>query len=297
MKDEAIRVSIVIPARNEAPPLAALLPELRRRLPNAEIIVVNDGSTDGTQAVAEASGVRVISHPYPMGNGAAIKTGARAAKSETIVFMDGDGQHQAADIPRLLEKIDAGYDMAVGARTRGSHAGVHRAVANDVFSRFASWMVMQQIDDLTSGFRAVRASKFRQFLYLLPNGFSYPTTITMSFFRAGYAVAYVPIDAQQRQGKSHIRPLRDGVRFLLIIIKIGTLYSPLKLFLPVAAGFFLTGSIYYAYTYLTAGRLTNMTVLMFISAVLTFLIGIVSEQISALHYKGIDEHREPGQED
>lgn len=297
MKDEAIRVSIVIPARNEAPPLAALLPELRRRLPDAEIIVVNDGSTDETQAVAEASDVRVISHPYPMGNGAAIKTGARAAKGETIVFMDGDGQHQAADIPRLLEKIDAGYDMAVGARTRGSHAGVHRAVANDVFSRFASWMVMQQIDDLTSGFRAVRASKFRQFLYLLPNGFSYPTTITMSFFRAGYAVAYVPIDAQQRQGKSHIRPLRDGVRFLLIIIKIGTLYSPLKLFLPVAAGFFLTGSTYYAYTYLTAGRLTNMTVLMFISAVLTFLIGIVSEQISALHYKGIDEYREPGQED
>jgi glycosyltransferase involved in cell wall biosynthesis len=284
-------VSIVIPARNEATPLAALLPEVRRQAPVAEIIVVNDGSSDDTAKVAEAAGARVISHPYPMGNGAAIKTGARAAYGEIIVFMDGDGQHCAEDIPRLLERLDAGYDMAVGARVRDSHAGVHRAVANDVFSRFASWMVMQRIDDLTSGFRAVRADKFRQFLYLLPNGFSYPTTITMSFFRAGYGVAYVPIRALQRVGRSHIRPLRDGVRFLLIIIKIGTLYSPQKLFLPVSAGFFMTGVAYYAYTYLTSGRFTNMSALLFISAILTFLIGIVSEQISALHYRGLDGER------
>ncbi len=284
-------VSIVIPARNEATPLAALLPEVRRQAPVAEIIVVNDGSSDDTAKVAEAAGARVISHPYPMGNGAAIKTGARAACGEIIVFMDGDGQHCAEDIPRLLERLDAGYDMAVGARVRDSHAGVHRAVANDVFSRFASWMVMQRIDDLTSGFRAVRADKFRQFLYLLPNGFSYPTTITMSFFRAGYGVAYVPIRALQRVGRSHIRPLRDGVRFLLIIIKIGTLYSPQKLFLPVSAGFFMTGVAYYAYTYLTSGRFTNMSALLFISAILTFLIGIVSEQISALHYRGLDGER------
>jgi glycosyltransferase involved in cell wall biosynthesis len=281
-------VSIVIPARNEAGPLAALLPEVLRHAPEAELIVVDDGSSDATCVVARAARARVISHPYPMGNGAAIKTGARAATGEIIVFMDGDGQHLAEDIPRLLEKLDAGYDMAVGARVRGSHAGVHRAVANDLFSRFASWMVMQRIDDLTSGFRAVRADKFRKFLYLLPNGFSYPTTITMSFFRAGYGVTYVPINAQERQGKSHIRPLRDGVRFLLIIIKIGTLYSPQKLFLPISAGFFLTGMCYYAYTYLTAGRFTNMSALMFISAILSFLIGIVSEQISALHYRDLD---------
>jgi glycosyltransferase involved in cell wall biosynthesis len=280
-------VSIVIPVRNEAVPLAALLPEVRRQVPEAEIIVVNDGSSDGTAAVAAAAGVRVLSHPYPMGNGAAIKTGARAASGKIIVFMDGDGQHRAEDIPRLLEKLEAGYDMAVGARVRDSHAGVHRAVANDIFSRFASWMVMQCIDDLTSGFRAVRADKFRQFLYLLPNGFSYPTTITISFFRAGYGVAYVPIRALPRHGKSHIRPLRDGVRFLLIIIKIGTLFSPLKLFLPVSGGFFLTGITYYAYTYFTSGRFTNMSALLFISAILTFLIGIVSEQISSLHYRDL----------
>lgn len=284
-----LKISIIIPAKGEAEALTTLLPEVRRRHPDAEIIVIDDGSTDDTRQVAIDAGVRVISHPYAKGNGAAIKTGARAATGDIIVFMDGDGQHQPEDIARLLEKLDEGYDMAVGARMRGSHAGVHRAVANDVFSRFASWMVMQQIDDLTSGFRAVRASKFRKFLYLLPNGFSYPTTITMSFFRAGFGVAYVPIRALERQGKSHIRPLRDGVRFLLIIIKIGTLYSPQKLFLPVSAGFFLTGLAYYAYTFMTTGRFTNMSALLFISAILTFLIGIVSEQISALHYRDLDE--------
>lgn len=285
MEDSTI--SIVIPALNEAGGLARLLPGLRTLLPEAEIIVVNDGSTDDTARVCGEQGVRVIAHPYPMGNGAAIKTGARAAGGEVLIFMDADGQHRPEDIPALLEKFGKGYDMVVGARTRGSHAGTHRAVANDVFSRLASWMVGQKVEDLTSGFRVVNAGKFRKFLYLLPNGFSYPTTITMSFFRAGFSVAYVPIDTPPRIGRSHIRPLRDGVRFLLIIIRIGTLYSPLKLFLPVSAGFFLVGLVYYVYTFFTTGRFTNMSALLFISAVITFLIGIVSEQISSLHYKDI----------
>ena len=281
-------LSVVLPARNEAISLSQLLPPLCQLLPDAEIIVVNDGSVDDTLAVCAEFPVRVISHPYPKGNGAAIKTGARAAHGEIVVFMDADGQHQPGDIPALLDKLAEGYDMVVGARKSGSHAGAHRAVANDVFSRLASWMVMHPIEDLTSGFRAVRAGKFRKFLYLLPNGFSYPTTITMSFFRAGYGVAYVPIHTPRRIGKSHIRPLRDGVRFLLIIIKIGTLYSPQRLFLPISASFFLTGLGYYLYTYMYVGRFTNMSALLFISAIFTFLIGIVSEQISALHYKGID---------
>ena len=282
--------ALVIPARNEADSLAKLLPELSVHVPEGtEIIVVNDGSTDTTLAVCAEFPVRVISQPYAKGNGAAIKTGARAARGDVIIFMDADGQHRPEDIPALLEKFNEGYDMVVGARKSGSQAGLHRAVANDVFSRFASWMVMQPIADLTSGFRVVRASRFRQVLYLLPNGFSYPTTITMSFFRAGYSVAYVPIHSPRRSnGASHVHPLRDGVRFLLIIIKIGTLFSPQKLFLPVSAGFFATGIGYYLYTYMTSGRFTNMSALLFISAVFTFLIGIVSEQISALHYKNID---------
>ncbi len=283
------KISIVIPARNEVESLRVLLPRLVALMGQAEIIVVDDGSTDETAAMCAQAGVKHLRHPYPKGNGAAIKTGARAARGDIIVFMDGDGQHKPEDISALLKKFNEGYDMVVGARRSGSQANLHRAVANDIFSRFASWMVAQPIADLTSGFRAVNTSKFRQFLYLLPNGFSYPTTITMSFFRAGYSVAYLPIDVPRRSsGVSHIHPLRDGLRFLLIIIKIGTLFSPQKLFLPISGGFFAMGLFYYAYTYLSAGRFTNMSALLFISAVFTFLIGIVSEQISALHYKDID---------
>ena len=287
MKQELL--SLILPARNEGEGLRRLLPELVAMLPEAEIIVVNDGSDDDTLAVCAEFPVRVVSHPYPKGNGAAIKSGARAAHGEVLVFMDADGQHKPEDIPALLKKFADGYDMVVGARQSGSHAGAHRAVANDLFSRFATWMIQQPVEDLTSGFRVVKANKFRKFLYLLPNGFSYPTTITMSFFRAGFSVAYLPINTPRRAtGKSHIRPLRDGIRFLLIIIKIGTLYSPQKLFLPISAGFFLTGIGYYLYTYLSVGRFTNMSALLFISAIFTFLIGIVSEQTSALHYKDID---------
>jgi glycosyltransferase involved in cell wall biosynthesis len=291
----AITYSIVIPARNEAAGLRHLLAELFPFLPaGAEVIVVNDGSDDATSLVCEEHGVNVLNHPYPKGNGAAIKSGARAARGDVLIFMDADGQHKPEDIPLLLNKFHEGYDMVVGARTSGSQAGLHRAVANDFFSRFASWMVQQPVEDLTSGFRVVRADKFRKFLYLLPNGFSYPTTITMSFFRAGFSVAYVPIHTPRRvAGKSHVRPIRDGVRFLLIIIKIGTLYSPQKLFIPVSGVFFWTGLCYYLYTYLSVGRFTNMSALLFISAILTFLIGVVSEQVSALHYKGIDDDSTP----
>ena len=282
------KLSIILPAHNESVPLAKLLPNLLELFPEAEIIVVNDGSTDATESTAKAAGVHVVTHPYPMGNGAAIKSGARAATRAILVFLDADGQHKPEDIPTLLARLDGGVDMVVGSRSRGSQAGMHRAVANDLFSRFASWMVSQRIEDLTSGFRIVHAEKFKKFLYLLPNGFSYPTTITMSFFRAGYGVAYVPINTPRRTGRSHIRPIRDGLRFLMIILKIGTLYSPQRLFLPVSAGFFLLGLGYYGYTFWHAGRFTNMSALLFISAILTFLIGIVSEQISALHYKDID---------
>jgi len=283
-------ISIIIPARNEEVGLRTVLPEVRAMLPDAEIIIINDGSGDGTLATCAMLPVQVISHPYPKGNGAAIKTGARAATGDVLVFMDADGQHKPEDIPALLKKFSEGYDMVVGARSNGSQAGVHRAFANDIFSRFATWMVQQPVEDLTSGFRIVNASKFRKFLYLLPNGFSYPTTITMSFFRAGYSVAYVPIHTPKRvNGKSHIRPIRDGLRFLLIIIKVGTLFSPQKLFIPISITFFMTGLCYYLYTFLASGRFTNMSALLFISAILTFLIGIVSEQISALHYKGIDD--------
>lgn len=277
-------LSVVIPAKNEADGLRTFLPRLRALLPEAEIIVVDDGSTDDTAAVATAAGARALRSPYSMGNGAAIKRGARAASGEVLVFMDADGQHDPADIERLLAKLDEGYDMVVGARDRGGQANVGRSLANGLYNFIASWMTNFAVCDLTSGFRVARADAFREFLHLLPNGFSYPTTITMAFLRSAFPVAYVPIKVAKRIGRSHLKPLRDGVRFLLIIFKIATLYSPLKLFAPTAFAFFLTGISYYGYTYVTAGRFTNMGTLMLMAAVFVFLTGLVAEQITAMTY-------------
>jgi glycosyltransferase involved in cell wall biosynthesis len=283
-----MRVSVILPAKNEAEGLRRTLPSLCALLPEAEVIVVDDGSTDGTAAVAAAYGAHVVTSPYSMGNGAAIKRGARAATGDVLVFMDADGQHAAADIPRLLEKIAGGFDMAVGARSAGGQANVGRSAANAFYNHLASWMTGHRVQDLTSGFRAVQADRFREFLHLLPNGFSYPTTSTMAFFRSAYPIAYVPIEVAKRIGKSHIRPLRDGVRFLLIIFRIATLYSPLKLFAPVALAFGMLGLAYYLWTFLTSGRFTNMSALLFSAAVVVFLIGLVSEQITALTYRRQD---------
>lgn len=278
-------LSIILPAKNEAAGLRQVLPAIRQHFPQAELIVVDDGSTDDTAMVCAQHGAVRVFHPVSRGNGAAIKSGARASTGELLVFMDADGQHKPADIPRLLEKLAEGHDMVVGARSRSSQAGAHRAIANSLYNRLATWMVNQQVDDLTSGFRVVNARKFKQFLYLLPNGFSYPTTITMSFFRAGYSVAYLPIEAPSRIGKSHIRLLRDGFRFFLIIFKVGTLYSPLKLFLPISFAFFATGLAFYLYTFLTTHRFTNMSALLFVTSIQIFLMGLISEQISTLNYK------------
>jgi glycosyltransferase involved in cell wall biosynthesis len=280
-----VQISVVIPAKNEGAVIGALVSRLVASQVASEIIVVDDGSSDDTATVAKAAGAMVVAHPYSKGNGAAIKSGARAANGEVIVFMDGDGQHNPDDIQRLVTKLDQGYDMVVGARQKGSQASVGRDLANRFYNRLASYMSGHPVADLTSGFRVVRAEKFREFLYLLPNGFSYPTTSTMAFFRSGYAVAYEPIDAAKRVGKSHIRLLHDGMRFLLIIFKIGTLFSPLKLFAPLAAFMFLLATAWYGYTFVTMGRFTNMSALFYTGAVMIFLMGLISEQITALMYK------------
>jgi glycosyltransferase involved in cell wall biosynthesis len=279
-------VSIVVPCRDEEAGLRSLLPRLRTSCPDAEMIVVDDGSVDASARVAAAEGARVLSRPYSQGNGAAVKAGARVACGEILVLIDGDGQHEPEDIPRLVEELERGYDMVVGARTRKSQASVGRRWGNGFYNWLAGMVVGHRVEDLTSGFRVVRAEKFRQFLYLLPNGFSYPTTITMAFFRNGYPVGYLPIRARAREGQSHIRPMRDGVRFLLIIFRVATLYSPIKVFLPVSLSSFFLGLGYYLYTFTLHGRFTNMSALLLITAVLIFLIGLVSEQITTLLYSG-----------
>lgn len=277
-------LSIVIPAKNEAGSIADVVSRARSAFGDAEIIVVDDGSEDDTRSLAESAGAIVRSHPVSLGNGAAIKTGARAASGELIAFMDADGQHSPEDLGRLVERLGEGFDMVVGARHSRGHASAARLLANTVYNRLASRMSGQRVADLTSGFRVARADKFKRFLYLLPNGFSYPTTSTMAFLRSGYPIDFLPIEVGRREGKSHIRPLADGIRFLLIIFKIATLYSPLKIFFPISSGFFLTGLGWYAYTYATQGRFTNMSMLIFSAAVIIFLIGLISEQITALTF-------------
>ncbi|WP_374664314.1 glycosyltransferase family 2 protein [Acinetobacter sp.] len=278
-------ISVVLPAKNESGAIGQTIERIQELQLVDEIIVINDGSTDNTQDIAETAGAKVITHPYSKGNGAAIKTGARNATGDIIIFMDADGQHDPNDIKKLIEKIEQGYDLVVGARQKGSQASVGRGVANSLYNNLATYMSDHKVEDLTSGFRAVRAEKFREFVYLLPNGFSYPTTSTMAFFRAGYSVTYVPIHAAKRIGKSHIHPVKDSVRFFLIIFKIATLYSPLKMFLPIAVLLFMMATGWYGYTLYEYQRFTNMSALLYTGSIMIFLMGLISEQITALMYK------------
>ncbi len=289
MSEAGKSLSIILPARNEEAGLKKILPVLKQSFPQAEIIVVNDGSEDATAAVVKENDAVLVSHIYSMGNGAAVKSGARAASGDILVFMDADGQHQPEDIISLLDEMNKGYDMVVGARNQSQHASIVRRIGNYIYNHLSTYMTGKSIMDLTSGFRAVRAVHFRRILYLLPNGFSYPTTSTMAFFRSGLSVSYVPIDVKMREGNSHINIFRDGTRFFLIILKIGALFSPMRLFLPISVFMFITGFSYYIYTYIEMGRFTNMSALLFLSSLFVFLMGILAEHIAFLNYKDIEK--------
>jgi glycosyltransferase involved in cell wall biosynthesis len=275
-------ISIVIPIFNEAGTLAELLDRVQSLKPaRTELIVVDDGSTDGSAEVALNAGASVIRHPYNIGNGAAVKSGIRAARGRLIVLMDGDGQHQPEDISKLLAEA-AKYHMVVGARAKGSKLRFHRYAANLVYNLLASYVTRFRVQDLTSGFRVLSRHEAHRFIDLLPNTFSYPTTLTLAFLRSGLTVKYVPIKTLYRAGQSKISLVTDGIRFLLIITKIATLFSPFRVFLPVSIFFFLAGMSNYLYTYLTQGRFTNMSVFMLTTAVIIFMLGLVSEQIALL---------------
>lgn len=280
-----MKVSIIIPAYNEALIIGGIVQELRALYPDYEIIVVDDGSTDDTASSATAAGARVHRHPYNIGNGAAIKSGIRIAEGDVLVLMDGDGQHGPEDVAALLAYFPD-YDMVVGARQGKSQKSWGRAFGNIAYNWLASYVANFLIEDLTSGFRAVKADLARQFLYLLPNSYSYPTTLTLGVLRNGRSVKYIPVDVQPRQsGKSNIRLFRDGVRFFMIIVKICTLYSPFRIFLPVSFLIFLVGLSYYLYTFTTAGRFTNMSALLFTTSIIIFMMGLISEQICQMRFE------------
>jgi glycosyltransferase involved in cell wall biosynthesis len=275
-------VSIVIPVFNEAASLGETLSIVRGlHLAASEIIVIDDGSTDGSADVALAGGANVIRHPYNVGNGAAIKSGIRAARGRLLVLMDGDGQHQPEDIPKLIAESHD-YHMVVGARVKGSKRRFHRYAANVVYNLLASYVTRFKVQDLTSGFRLLSRQDALRFIDLLPNTFSYPTTLTLAFLRSGLTVKYVPIQTLYRAGQSKISLVTDGIRFLLIITKIATLFSPFRVFLPVSIFFFLGGMTNYIYTYVTSHRFTNMSVFLLTTAVIIFMLGLISEQIALL---------------
>ena len=264
-QDSHISVTILLPAYNEEQSIAATVQKIKELHPDFEVLVVDDGSTDNTMQEAMDAGANVWPHPYNIGNGAAIKTGLRMARGEWVLMMDADGQHKAEDIARLLEYRDR-FDMVVGARSSGSKAVLHRNIANKLYNWFASYVTKFDVQDLTSGFRLVKKEAVGQYIYLLPNTFSYPSTLTMAYLRSGLSVKYVPIQTLARKGKSKIKLMTDGPRFVLIISKIATLFSPLRVFLPISSLLFVSGLFYYLYTFLTAGRFTNMSALLFTSS-------------------------------
>nr|WP_321467042.1 glycosyltransferase family 2 protein [uncultured Desulfobulbus sp.] len=280
-------VTVLLPAYNEEGVIGSTVEKIRALHPDFEILVVDDGSTDNTLQEAMAAGANVWPHPYNIGNGAAIKSGLRCAQGEWVLMMDADGQHRPEDIARLLEHKDQ-FDMVVGARTTQSETSAHRDLANWVYNKFASYVTRFKVQDLTSGFRLVRLSVAKQFIYLLPNTFSYPSTLTLGYLRSGRSVKYIPIQTKARKGKSKIKLLRDGTRFFLIITKIATLFSPFRVFLPMSFFFFMTGSCYYSYTFVTQGRFTNMSALLFNSSIIIFMIGLVAEQISQMRYDRVE---------
>lgn len=289
-------LSVVMPARNETLNLPALLAELDgvlREVPleRCEVIVVDDGSTDDTAALASAHGARVVSHAESLGNGAAVKRGIREARGEWILLLDADGQHPPGELRAMLDLAER-YDMVVGSRG-GTGGSLHRNLANRIYSRFASYVSGRRIPDLTSGFRLLRADVAKDLVWLLPNTFSYPTTITMSMLRGGWSVGFHPFQVRQRRGKSHVRLFADGSRFFMIILRIATMFAPLRVFLPVSLATAAAGVAWYAYTWWTTGRFTNMAVMLLSQATLLFALGLIAEQVAALRFQNLarDEQR------
>jgi glycosyltransferase involved in cell wall biosynthesis len=282
---EPQQVTVVVPAFNERASITAVVTSLIAAAPWREVLVVDDGSTDGTGDAATAAGARVVTHPYNKGNGAAVKSAIRAASGEWLVIVDGDGQHRANDVARLVARLGE-YDLVVAARSAETQATAGRRIGNAVLNQLASYLTERPIPDLTSGFRAARREYLLEFIHLLPNGFSTPTTTTLAFIKAGYNVAFEPVGALPRVGTSKIRLASDGAKFLLILLKVVTLFSPLRIFAPVGAAAFALGTGYGLWNFAYHDRIPNGAVLLLMFSVIVMLVGLVSEQIASLRFEG-----------
>ena len=293
-KEKELSLSIIIPAFNEGDAVGAVIAKAHALRPKAEILVVDDGSKDNTAEAARAAGARVVRHPYNKGNGAAVKTGLRNARGDVVLLLDADGQHPPEDIEHVLSGIGE-YDLVVGARTRDSESAWIRDLGNTIFNNLASYLAGRKIPDLTSGFRAMRRDYIMDFIHLLPNLYSYPTTSTLAFIKAGYNVQFVPIKARKGTGRSNTRIIRDGIRAVVIIFRMITLFAPMKIFLPISLGLFVLGVLYGIANIFVFGinRIPNGSVLLILSSLFIFLFGLISEQIAAMRFENT-QRRESG---
>lgn len=289
MKNPA--TTVIIPAYNEENTIGDLISGIKKLHPEFKVLVINDGSNDNTAGVARDAGAEVYSHPYNIGNGAAVKSGIRNATGDVLVFMDADGQHHPEDIAQLIAHIPD-FDMVVGARSIKGQTSLARAAGNKFYNNFASYVAKFSVKDLTSGFRAVKSHVAKDFIHMLPNTYSYPTTLTLGVLRNGWSVKYVPIKfSKRKKGTSDVKIFKDGVRFFMMITKICTLYSPMRVFLPVSISIFLIGLCYYLFTFITQNRFTNMSALLFTTSILVFMMGLISEQICQMRFEKRGEDR------
>ncbi len=288
--------TIILPAYDEEPAIGEVVREIRERYPDFKILVVDDGSTDRTAEEARAAGARVVRHPKNKGNGAAVKTGIRSADTDWVICMDADGQHDPAEIEKLLPYFED-HDLVVGVRDSSYKSSRHRRLANALYNSLAGYLTGRRIPDLTSGFRAFRRRVILAYLYLFPNTFSYPATSTLSLIKGGHDVAFVPVKVKRRLGKSKIQLLDDGINFLVIIFKIATLYSPIKIFFPLSFFFFLFGTVYLFYKIVNVGEFPNMPLFLLVTSVLIFVMGLISEQIAQLRFMFTERLEEEGLED
>jgi len=283
MEERSVNVAVVLPVYNEAECIGGLIERIKKVNSAFEVIVVDDASGDNSAQVARSAGARVVTHPYNRGNGASIKTGVRSTDRDIVVLMDADGQHNPEDIPGLLKFLPE-YDMVVGARSRNAKVSKYRGLGNFLLKKIAEFLSEHKIADLTSGFRAVKRAKFLEMIYLLPERYSYPTTITIAFFKSGLLIKYVMLDTigRRSKGASNIKPIRDGLRIIKIILRIIMLFDPQKVFFPLSMFLIFSGLVFAAYTIICFASIRNFSVTMILAGIFTFLFGLLAEQISLL---------------